>query len=328
VSRCLSLKGTYESGFQLLQDLQECRLVDEANQYLIRHWLRVRDWDGFLLGNLDLLGPEILPLILAESKPIVHHVGFVTPPPYPAALQPREEHYKILAASQAVRSSLISYGFGNRSIPVVYPGARVDLFEHDQRNKPIMPNPKGTSDAPLKLCFAGLIMATKGVHTLVEALISLHQEGIRIQANLAGATFGARYREQLERHLASAGLEGEVCFVGQLNRTQLARFLRLHHCCVFPSIHPEAFGIVGAEAMVSGVALISSGVGGARELIEDGRSGLLFEAGNSLDLCRQIKRLILEPGLLERLRQNGECHVRSKFSVEQSVRQLEDLLTC
>ena len=41
----------------------------------------------------------------------------------------------------------------------------------------------------------------------------------------------------------------------------------MNHIGVFSSIYPEAFGIVAAEIMASGVALVSSGVGGAAELV-------------------------------------------------------------
>ena len=58
-----------------------------------------------------------------------------------------------------------------------------------------------------------------------------------------------------------------VQFVGQLSRPKLRRFWDLHHIGVFSSIYPEAFGIVAAEIMASGVALVSSGVGGAAELV-------------------------------------------------------------
>ena len=75
-------------------------------------------------------------------------------------------------------------------------------------------------------------------------------------------------------------------FVGQLKRQALARFYALHHVGVFPSIHPEAFGIVAAEMMASGLAVVSSGVGGAGELIEDGYTGLRFKPGDSEDLAR------------------------------------------
>ena len=101
------------------------------------------------------------------------------------------------------------------------------------------------------------------------------QNQVYIQASLAGDSFQNGYREQLEQLLKQHNLHGAVQFVGQLERRALARFYALHHIGVFPSIHPEAFGIVAAEMMASGLAVVSSGVGGAGELIEDGRTGLL-----------------------------------------------------
>ena len=64
---------------------------------------------------------------------------------------------------------------------------------------------------------------------------------------------------------------------------------------MFPSIHPEAFGIVAAEAMASGLALVSSGVGGAAEVFEDGISGLSFQAGDATSLATQLERLWRNP---------------------------------
>ena len=70
-------------------------------------------------------------------------------------------------------------------------------------------------------------------------------------------------------------------------------------------MHPEAFGIVAVEAMASGLALLSSGVGGAREVFENNKSGLQFEAGNAQRMAKAIKRLFDEPGLLKSLQENG-----------------------
>ena len=51
-------------------------------------------------------------------------------------------------------------------------------------------------------------------------------------------------------------LDGIIQFVGQLDRKSLARFYSLHHVGAFSSIHPEAFGIVAAEMMASGLTVI------------------------------------------------------------------------
>jgi len=82
---------------------------------------------------------------------------------------------------------------------------------------------------------------------------------------------------------------------------------------------------VGAEAMASGLALISSGVGGAGELIETEISGLRFQPGDSQSLAMALRRLVQEPGLLARLAQAGEQRARQQFSVAAAAAALEKL---
>ena len=326
ISRCLGLKGSFEGGVSLLQDPGACAAIDRHNQGVVASWIAKAAWNGVLLGNLDLLGPELLAPLLEAKIPILHHVGFVYPPYEPRHF-PLSPNYQIVAASLAVRQALVDAGFPVAQAPVVYPGARVELFGPSALGRSL---PKGqgagSRSNPLKIAFAGLLMGSKGAHTLVEALIRLHQAGINVQANLAGLPFQSGYQEQLETQLHQAGLGGEVRFVGQLNRPQLARFFRLHHAAVFPSIHPEAFGIVAAEAMASGLALVSSGVGGAAEVFEDGVSGLRFTAGDSGSLATALARFHTEPGLLERLGPAGQTRARSQFSVATGAAQLEALL--
>ena len=326
VSRCLALKGSFEGGVSMVQNPSACAAIDWANQQHLARWLAQVDWDGVLLGNLDLLGPELLPTLLQAGLPILHHVGFVCPPYEPHHF-PQASTYQLVAASLAVRRALVEAGFPAAQAPVVYPGARVELFESSALSRSRPPGQGvGQASNPLKIAFAGLLMGSKGAHVLVEALIRLHEAGIRVQANLAGQAFQPGYQEHLETQLHQAGLGGEVTFVGQLNRSQLTRFFRLHHVAVFPSIHPEAFGIVAAEAMASGLALVSSGVGGAAEVFEEGLTGLGFTPGDGASLATVLARFQQEPGLLERLGQAGQARAWSQFSVGTSAAQLESLL--
>ena len=285
---------------------------------LIRAWLSKQHWDGILLGNLDLLGPELLPALLEAPCIVQHHVGFVHAP-FPPRAWPQSDRYRLVAASGAVRSALVSAGLPTSTASVVYPGVRNELFGIERLGMPTPLAPDGSRKRPLKVCFAGLLMASKGAHTLIEALIQLQQQGLCVQATLAGDSFQSGYREQLEQLLEQHNLDGAVQFVGQLGRLALARFYSLHHVGVFPSIHPEAFGIVAAEMMASGLAVVSSGVGGAGELIEDGRTGLLFKAGDSQHLASCLMRLTSDAELLEELRHAGQREARKRFSVMASA---------
>jgi glycogen synthase len=146
-----------------------------------------------------------------------------------------------------------------------------------------------------------------------------------VQASFAGGSFQAGYREQMEALLASAGMAGLVRFVGQLDRPRLARFWALHQVGVFASTYPEAFGIVGAEVMASGLALLTSGVGGAAELIEPGVSGLGFQPGNSASLVEALQQLVADPVLLARLAAAGQERAQALFSLTSTAEQLERL---
>jgi len=333
VARELRLKGSYEVGVQMLQDPVACTAFDQFNASVLSRWLQ-RPWDGVLLGNLDLLGPELFPALLEFGVPLLHHVGFMSLPFAPHQM-PSAPHYFLLAASNAVRDSLVKGGLPVAHAPVVYPGARTELFAPSVGHlSPALSfslaaaregQPLGSPANPLKVGFAGLLMGSKGVHTLVLALLAMHKQGFCVQASLAGGAFQAGYREQLEALLVEAGMDGLVRFVGQLDRPRLARFWALHHVGVFTSIHPEAFGIVAAEVMSSGVALITTGVGGAAELIESGMSGLRFEPGNSQSLFQALQTLISNPSVLEKLAMTGQKRAADYFSVRGSVVHLEQL---
>jgi glycosyltransferase involved in cell wall biosynthesis len=82
---------------------------------------------------------------------------------------------------------------------------------------------------------------------------------------------------------------------------------------------------VAAEIMASGLALVSTGVGGAKELIEPGKNGLLYEAGNAASLVEALQKFLANPSLLQQLASSGEKRVRESFSVDISAKQLEEL---
>lgn len=326
VDRCLQLRGSFRNGVQMLQDHQAIAGVNQHNERALNFWLQQRPWDGVLLGNLDLLGIEILAPLLRSGLPLLHHIGFTTPPFKPQQW-PGAPTYHLVAASHAVRTSLVREGLPVSTAPVVYPGARVDLFGPPQVARPLPALPDGRPSRPLRVCFAGLQMVSKGPHTLLEAMVLLRHQGIAINVMLAGGSFQTDYAEQLRRYCTTHQLHDQVQFVPQLSRAQLARFFRLQHVCVFPSLHPEAFGIVAAEAMASGLALVSSAVGGAAEVFDDGSSGLAYPAGDAAALADRLSRLARDPSLLQRLQRAGNARVREHLSVTRSAEQLEALLS-
>ena len=71
--------------------------------------------------------------------------------------------YRLVAASEAVRfAHLTDAGLPTSTASVVYPGVRSELFGIDPVGMPSPLDPDGSRQRPLKVCFAGLLMASKG----------------------------------------------------------------------------------------------------------------------------------------------------------------------
>ena len=79
------------------------------------------------------------------------------------------------------------------------------------------------------------------------------------------------------------------------------------------------------EAMASGVPVIASRVGGLPEVIEDGRSGFLFEVGNTREAAEKGIRILKDKELYDHIRKEGLKDALEKFSMDEIVDQYERL---
>ena len=86
----------------------------------------------------------------------------------------------------------------------------------------------------------------------------------------------------------------------------------------------ETFGLVLAEAMHMGVAVIGSRAGGVPEIIDQEVTGLMFEPGNYNDLAATLRRLHGDSELRRRLAEQGRASAMEKYSDESHMRRLEN----
>ncbi|MGA2500710.1 MAG: glycosyltransferase, partial [Tepidisphaeraceae bacterium] len=94
---------------------------------------------------------------------------------------------------------------------------------------------------------------------------------------------------------------------------------------IFPSGCPETFGRSIAEAFAKGTPVIASNLGASPEMIEPGRTGLLFEPGNAEDLARQITDLNSDPVRLRGMRQAARHEYETKYNAASNYDQLTSI---
>lgn len=284
VERSLELLGSYDGGLSHLAPGVERRAVQHHNKMKLAKALELWRPDAALVGNLDLLGIDLLYQLLESRVRCLQHVGFLSPP-FPLEQFPWQHTmlYTMAFASAEVKRMLCHEGFPVEESPVIYPPLSGSMNS--------VPLSVGSSDqAPLRVGYSGLLMASKGVHRLLEAVNFLKQEGQRLEVLIAGKAFSQAYQQQLEQYCLNHGISSQVRWLGFVEPDQLSGFYLQLDVLVFPSIYPESFGMVVAEAMAHGVVPISTGAGGAFEVITHGRNGWLVEPDHALSIASALRK--------------------------------------
>ena len=138
------------------------------------------------------------------------------------------------------------------------------------------------------IMFAGKLVKRKDPHRLVEAARMLGG-GVRPVIIYMGA---GSLQEEIEA-AASIDPPVQVRFIGFQNQLGLSAYYHAADCLVLPSLHDETWGLVVNEALAHGLpAVVSDAVGCAPDLIEDGATGAVFEAGNSDALALALRRML------------------------------------
>src|SRR4051812_40401995 len=192
---------------------------------------------------------------------------------------------------------------------------------------PELPAPQG--ERPKRAVVLGHISPTKRTDLAVEVARQVLREESGFELQIVGA---AQFRDEdhaLEQDLhdrveADPLLREHVTFTG--HDPQAMKRLReaalLLHCRT-----DEPFGMVVIEAMAAAVAVVAPASGGPAEIIEDGRTGLLYPPGDSAAAAAQLLRLLGDPALAARIGQAAAEQARTRYSVERQVTDHRRLLT-
>ncbi|MCY3915334.1 MAG: glycosyltransferase family 4 protein [Chloroflexi bacterium] len=141
-------------------------------------------------------------------------------------------------------------------------------------------------EAAEDIVYAGVLIPRKGVHLLLNAFAALDHP--RAQLHLVGGAENAAYAESLKRQAADLGIESRVRFAGAVSQRELATYFAAARVMVLPSLS-EGLGRVVVEAMLMGIPVIGSRVGGIPDMIIDGENGYLVEAGNEAALTKALR---------------------------------------
>ncbi len=193
----------------------------------------------------------------------------------------------VIVTSDLTRRTLIAdYGVSDQYITVAEPGTD--------------PAPRATGTGmPMQLLSVGAVTPRKGFDVLVAALVLLNDPNWRL--TIAGALDRdektvAALRSQIE----AARLGNQITLAGTVVPATLARFYESTDLFILPS-HYEGYGMVLAEAMASGLAIVCTTGGAAAETVPDS-AAIKVPPGDAAALARAIATVLGDNKLRKAMR--------------------------
>jgi glycosyltransferase involved in cell wall biosynthesis len=213
-----------------------------------------------------------------------------------------------VAVSRAVGESLTNLGVPEDKIRIIYNGI----------NDPGCDCSRGNSDGALTIGIVGQIGPWKGHEDLLEAFQRVIAEHPTAQLHIFGRG-SPDYEALLRRRASEMGLEEHLTWHGFVKEAaQIYSSIKL---LVVPSRFEEPFGLTAVEAGFFCLPVVASRRGGLSEIVENGVTGYLFEAGNVDELAQHLISLLTSDEARKRMGQNARDRVMSLFSQSRFVQE-------
>lgn len=267
--------------------------------------------------KMHILGAYARP----RSVPVIWHVhDYVSM--RPVMLKLMQTHASrcaaVVANSHSVAADIHSACDGRLKVYPVHNGVDLERFSPDgprldlDKLSGLEPAEPGT----LRVGLLATLGRWKG-HAVFLKAISLLPSSLKVRAYVIGnaiyKTDGSQYQmNDLREAAAALGIAHKVGFTSFVEQPDAA--MRALDIVVHASTQPEPFGLVIAEAMACGRAVIASQAGGAAEIITAGVDSLGHNPGDAEGLAERIKQLAIDPSLRTRLGQAARASAVQRFN--------------
>jgi glycosyltransferase involved in cell wall biosynthesis len=168
----------------------------------------------------------------------------------------------------------------------------------------------------------GTICVLRPEKNLATLLKAFAQARVRLPGLQLAVVGSGSELSSLQTLAGSLGIAGDCVF--ESSTGQVAEWLRSFDIFVLPSLS-EALSNSLMEAMACGCAVVASNVGGNPELVSDGETGLLFQAGDSAGLAAALTRFLDDVELRGRLSEAAQQKIKESFSITASAARMGEI---
>jgi len=210
----------------------------------------------------------------------------------------------VVAVSNAVKGALLDETFiPEDRVKVIYNGANLYAAGQIETEKDI------------DVLYVGLVSKTKGLDDLAKALSE------KFFSETKTVIVGEGDFLQELKYLAP-GFE----YLGRVEQDKVYELMRRSKIFVLPSRRWEGLPMTLIEAAFMGLPAVGSDMGGIPEVIEDGKTGLVYKAGNIPQLIQRLSKVLSDEDLQAELARNAQENAQEKFSLDRMLDEYEKVM--
>jgi glycosyltransferase involved in cell wall biosynthesis len=218
----------------------------------------------------------------------------------------------VIANSRATASAFRAAG-GRAPVTVIPNGFDPDAFDavDDASVRALRGrwNPRG---APVLAVF-GRISRWKGQDLLLRAAYTLPDVVVWVVGEAFYTDDDRAYARELRILAADPAVGGRIVFAGQQGDVPV--WMKAADVVVHTSVSPEPFGRVIVEAMLAGKPVVAAAAGGPSEILDHGKTGLLYPPGDLGALGAALRELLDHPAAALQLGRNARNAARANYSL-------------
>ena len=226
---------------------------------------------------------------------------------------------------EGLRSDIVARGIPASKVTVIPNAVDLEKFSEGGAADLELKSSLGLSGARI-LGFIGSFYAYEGLDLLLDAMPQMLDRAPDVRVLLVG---GGPQEEALKLRADVLGILDKVVFTGRVPHQDVNRYYDLVDVLVYPRHSMRLTELVTPlkplEAMAQGKLFAASNVGGHRELIRDGETGVLFNAGDPDSLAAKVLGLLDARDKWPALKQAGRQYVENERNWKASVSRYRDV---
>ena len=228
----------------------------------------------------------------------------------------------VASVSDAVLSSLLSFGVDPRRVERIYNGLDLDQWRPVAGSGEFRASTGTPPAAPVLACVGNLV-AWKGADVFIEAAHRVDHPTAHWWIAGSAYTGDRTFELHLKKLAASGPAAHRIHFLGR--QENIRGLMSEADILVQPSIRPDPLPTTVMEAMALARPVLGSRIGGIPEMISDGETGLLVPPADASALARAMERMLADSAAARGMGAAGRVVCERRFAIDTCVERFGDL---